>query len=311
MSLLSLLTPQDEFIHPKTTELTWREAFYFDFYDRASKISAFGYAGVHPNQQIGDLIFAMWRGDVLLTRFTRWDFNVPQDIGEDRFTFSPLSFRPIDPFKTAAFTYDDGFCRLDVTFHAIHPPYNWADAHGALSQTSSHHYEQQGRYTGSVRVGDEHYPIDATGARDHAWGWGNRAGIRRWIWASGQCSDDLAWNSFQITLGNGQEVLYGYIFRGQENEFVRCAKTITNYASVSKAPKSFSVGIEGRNGDRLAATGRILNAFSTSFQERNKTGYHYFCFTEYECEGKSGYGQSNFHWRLEEDRPVEWSIIQI
>jgi len=307
---VSLLTPQDESIHPVTAELTWREAFYFDFYDPASTISAFGYAGVHPNQKIGDLIFVMWRGDVLLARFTRWDFNVPQDIGEDRFTFSPLSFHPIDPFKTVAFAYDDGACRMDVTFNAIHPPYNWADAHGALSQTSSHHYEQQGRYTGSVRVGDQRHTINAVGARDHAWGWGNRAGIRRWIWASGQCSDQLAWNSFQITLGDGRDVLYGYIYRGGENEFIRSAKTNVTYAPTGKAPESFGVTIEGHNSGNLSATGRILNAFSTSFQERNKTGYHYFCFTEYQCAGKAGYGQSNFHWRLEEDKPREWLVVQ-
>jgi hypothetical protein len=307
---VSLLTPQDEFIHPVTAEPTWREAFYFDFYDPASTIGAFGYAGVHPNQKIGDLIFVMWRGDVLLARFTRWDFNIPEDIGEDRFTFSPLSFHPIDPLKTVAFAYDDGACRMDVTFHAIHPAYNWAEAHGALSQTSSHHYEQQGRYTGSVRVGNRHYTINAVGARDHAWGWGNRAGIRRWIWASGQCSDQLAWNSFQITLGDGRDVLYGYIYRGKENEFIRSAKTKATYAPTGKAPESFAVSLEGRNGDKLSATARIRNAFSTSFQERNKTGYHYFCFTEYQCEGKTGYGQSNFHWRLEEDRPRDWTVVQ-
>jgi len=307
---MSFLTPQDEFIHPVTEEPAWREAFYFDFYDPATTISAFGYAGVHPNQQIGDLIFALWRGDILLARFTRWDFNLPKDIGEDRFTFSPLSFYPVDPFKTVKFAYDDGACSMDVTFKAIHPPYNWADAHGALSQTSSHHYEQQGHYTGTVRVAGENHAINAVGARDHAWGWGNRAGIRRWLWASGQCSNQLAWNSFQITLGDGRDILYGYIFRGKENEFIRSARTATTYGDVGRAPKTLEVALEGRNGSKLSATSHMLNAFSTSFQERNKTGYHYFCFAEYQCEGKTGYGQTNVHWRLEEDRPKEWTVVQ-
>ncbi len=78
------LTPQDDFIHKTGDESDWREAFYFDFFDPASRLSAFGYAGVHPNQETGDVIVALWREDVLLGKFTRWDFNIPRDIGQER-----------------------------------------------------------------------------------------------------------------------------------------------------------------------------------------------------------------------------------
>jgi hypothetical protein len=72
--------------------------------------------------------------------------------------------------------------------HAIHPAYFGAQSHGALEKTSSHHYEQQGHCTGEVRIGTQRCKIDGVGVHDHAWGWGARAGIRRWIWASAQFS---------------------------------------------------------------------------------------------------------------------------
>ena len=53
------LTPQDEFIHAIAPEPTWREALYFDFYDPATRLCAFGYLGVHPNQLRG------WRNERL------------------------------------------------------------------------------------------------------------------------------------------------------------------------------------------------------------------------------------------------------
>ena len=55
---------------------------------------------------------------------------------------------------------------------------------------------------------------------------------------------------------------------------------------------------------------RIINAFHTSFQERNKQGYHFFCATEYDCEGLKGYGYSNFHWREDRFRPEIWTVDQ-
>jgi len=305
---MSPLTHQDEFLHAIGDEPTWREAFYFDFYDPATRLCAFGYSGVHPNQQIGDVIFALWRGDVLLAGFTRWDFNIPRDIGAERYGFGPLIFRPVDPFKTWQMYFDDGRCRMDVRFDAIHPAYNWADSHSALSATNSNHYEQQGRYTGTVRVGGESFSVNGVGARDHAWGWGARAGIRRWLWASAQFSERLAWNTFQVTLGDGRDVLYGYIFRGQENQLVRSSRLTADYDPSGKAPQSFRVELRGEGGDAVSASARILNSFSTSFQERNKTGYHFFCFSEYQCEGLVGYGQSNFHWQKDADCPRAWAV---
>ena len=301
-------TPQDDYIHKIGEEPNWREDYYFDFFDPASRLSAFGYAGVHPNQGVGDVVFALWRDDVLLSKFTRWDFNIPRDIGQERLSFGPLFFRPVAPFKTWEMFYDDGQCRLDLAFTAIHPPYSWGQSHDALAKSNSHHYEQQGRYRGSVRVGGETFQVQGLGARDHAWGWGARAGIRRWVWASAQFAEHFAFNSFQVTLGDGSDILYGYIFRGKTNDLVQRSRIHPAYAPRGHAPTSLQLEIAAASGDKLSATGRMLNAFNVSHQERNKTGYHYFCATEFTCEGHLGHGQCNIYWRKAEDLPAEWSV---
>jgi hypothetical protein len=305
---VSKLTTQDEYIHPVGTEPDWREAFYFDFFDPSSRFSGFGYAGVHPNQQIGDVIFAFWQKDILLAKFTRWDFNIPSDIGEERLGFGPLFFQPLEPFRTWEISYDDGWCRLRLTFEAIHPAYSWGESHAALEKTNSHHYEQQGRYRGEVRLVNEKHALQGVGARDHAWGWGARAGIRRWVWASAQFSDRFAFNTFQVTLADGRDILYGYIYRGEKNALLRASRLRANYEAAGKPPTGFSLELESRAESDLSASARVLNAFNISHQERNKQGYHYFCATQYECEGQVGYGQSNFHWCAEADRPQAWSV---
>jgi len=302
------LKPADDLIHATGTEPTWREAFYFDFFDPETRLTGFGYSGVHPNQEIGDVIFAVWKDDVLLARFTRWDFNIPRDIGEERLDFGPLCFQPVKPYRSWDMFFDDGFCRLNLRFNSIHAPYSWADSSSALAESNSHHYEQQGNYTGSVRVGGELINVNAVGVRDHAWGWGARAEIRNWIWASAQFNSGFAFNAFNVGLGDGRDIHYGYIYRGKDNEFLRKSRLAANFADQGQAPHGFDVELEGRSGDRVAARGSVINAFDISHQERNKQGYHYFCATKYESEGLQGFGHANFHWRKNSYRPGDWTV---
>jgi hypothetical protein len=302
------LTPHDDFIHPAGEEPGWRETYYFDFFDPASRLAAFGWAGVRPHQGVGDVIFALWREDVLLGQFTRWDFNIPGDIGEERMSFGPLYFRPVAPFKTWEVFYDDGACRLDLTFDAIHPPYSWGHSHDAMFKTNSHHYEQQGRYRGMVRAGDQTWQVQGLGAREHSWGRDASDGVRRWIWASAQFSERFAFNTLQATLGDGQEILYGYIFRGRTNDLVRRSKIRTAYTPRGSAPSKLELQIQSPGGNVVTATARTLNAFNISHQERNKQGFHYLCPAEFHCEGQVGYGQANLFWRKKEDRAEDWSI---
>jgi hypothetical protein len=306
------LAKEDDCIHPIGSDPGWREAFYFDFFDPQSRLSGFGYSGVHPHQQIGDVIFALWREDVLLARFTRWDFNVPQDIGEERLDFGPLGFRQLEPMRRWQIFYDDGFCRLNLDFEAIHPAYSWADSEQALAQTNSHHYEQQGRYRGTVRLGGKETAVNAVGVRDHAWGWGARAGIQSWLWASAQFGPQLACNVFHVELGDGRDIRYGYLWRGEENIFLRSSRLAAQYAPAGQgqAPTAFRIELEPLAGAALQADATVVNAFNISHQERNKQGYHYFCAAQYDCDGLKGYGHANFHWRRNPQRPTNWTIAR-
>jgi len=304
------LRPADDHIHATGDEPSWREAFYFDFIDPETGLTGLGYSGVHPNQETGDVIFALWKNDVLLARFTRWDFNIPADIGEERLDFGPLCFCPLQPFRSWEMHYDDGRCRLALAFEAIHPAYSWADSNTALSSTNSHHYEQQGHFTGTVTVAGETHRVNAVGVRDHAWGWGARAGIRNWLWASAQFGPDFAFNVFQLTLENGTGTHYGYVYRGAGNLHLRRVRTVSRYAGPSQRPDAFRVEIEDRDGKLLQADASVLNAFNISHQERNKQGHHFFCATEYDCDGRKGFGHSNFFWRKNAWRPADWTVRQ-
>ena len=299
------LTPQDDLVHSAGSEESWRESYSFDFVDASARLSGFGLLGVKPNQQTGDCVFALWRDDILLVKSAKWDYHVPRDIGEERQHFGPLAFRPVAPFKTWEISYDDGYCRLELAFDSIHAPYCWTQT-GASA--ASHHYQQQGRYRGVVRVGKDSIPVQGFGARDHGWGPDARAGVRRWVSASAQFSERLAFQSLQLTLADGRDLLFGYIFRGAHNEAVLRSRLSATYAMRHSAPSGCTLELGTAGGERLATVVRVLNAFNNSFQERSLPGFRFSCAAEFQMENQTGYGRLATYWSGMKDRPEEWLI---
>jgi hypothetical protein len=306
------LTPQDDLTHATGKEETWHESFSFDFFDPTSRLSGFGRINAQPNRQAGDCVFALWRDDILLAKFTKWDFHLPQDIGEERMEFGPLAFRTVAAFKTAEISYDDGYCRLDLAFDSIHPPYSWLQSHAGLvpAAPGSHHYQQQGRYHGVARVGRESFPILAVGARDHGWGPMPQRGLgfRRWISASAQFSERLAFQTLLFAPASGPDLLFGYLFRGAHNELVRGSRVSVVYAAHGAAPSGCNLELAAENGERVSAAVRLANAFNTSFQEPQLPGFRFSCAAEFHMDGQAGYGRLHSFWASAKERRDEWEI---
>lgn len=300
------LTPQDDFVHNVGSEESWRESYSFDFLDTAARLSGFGLLGAIPNRQAADCVFALWRDDILLVKSAKWDYHVPRDIGEERQRFGPLAFRPVAPFKTWEISYDDGYCRLELAFESIHPPYCWKQSSAAI--TPSHHYHQQGRYRGVVRVGKDSIPVQGMGARDHGWGPDARAGVRRWVSASAQFSERLAFHTLQITPADNRDLLFGYVFRGAHNVPVVRSRLSATYAMRHGEPSGGNLELGTAGGERLSAVMRVVNAFNTSHQERSQPGFRFSCAAEFQTDNQTGHGRLNAYWSAMKERPEEWQI---
>ena len=302
------LTPQDDYPHVTGSEPSWREAYSFDFFDPASRLSAFGTLGVHPNLQTGDCVFALWRDDILLAKSAKWDYSVPQEIGEERQHYGPLAFRPIAPFKSWEIFYDDGYCRMELAFDSIHAPYCWERGGEGAGASASRHYQQQGRYRGVVRVGKDSIPVQGLGSRDHGWGADARPGMRRWLAASAQFSEKLAFQVLQMTLADGRDLLFGYVFRGARNEALVRSRLSASYSLRNGAPSSGNLELATASGERLTAVLRVLSAFNNSYQERSQQGFRFLCAAEYQMETQTGFGRLHSYWSGIKSRPEEWRI---
>jgi hypothetical protein len=185
-------TEADEFFHAVGDHPAWSESYYFNFVDPATGVGAFTRMGFRPNDGWADALHAVYLpgGRVAFTYGRRTDLSpaVVDGLGRADPAVGDLVLRRGEPFQRWDIVYrgeaqdladpdvllaatrdrPDGWARpaeldMTVTFEALAGPHY---ARGGVRG----HFEQTGRVSGTIRLGDETWPVDGFGVRDKSWG---------------------------------------------------------------------------------------------------------------------------------------------
>ena len=184
--------PADELFHPVGDHPSWSESYYFNFVDPDTGVGAFTRMGFRPNDGWADALHAVYLPDgrVAFTYGRRTDLTPalvetlgPVDPAVGNLTlrrgeafrrwdivYSGEAQDMTDPTVMLAATRDrpEGWSRaaqldMDVAFEALSEP------HYAVGGAQGH-FEQTGRVTGTIRLGDEQWDVSGYGVRDKSWG---------------------------------------------------------------------------------------------------------------------------------------------
>jgi hypothetical protein len=210
------LDPRCDGLHTAGEDPWWREAWYFEFYDSKAELQFQAYQGVFPNQATGDLNAAVFHRGRRLHQVRKMDFHVAAEPERERLSFGPMKLEEIEALKQWRLRYDaEEFC-ADLVFTAVHPPFSWAAANLWMETSDdphlgSHHFDQLGRYTGSVWLGNDEITIDALGFRDRMWGWGGRKHWQSYLIMWAAFSEDCVANAALQQFDDGRQTLTGYL----------------------------------------------------------------------------------------------------
>jgi hypothetical protein len=186
---MTVADPADELFHPVGDHAAWSESYYFNFVDPDTGVGAFTRMGFRPNDGWADALHAVYlpSGRVAFTYSRRTDLSPPVvaalgpadptvgDLTLRREAFSRWDIvtgrvRQADPTVMLAATRDrpDGWSRsarleMDVAFEALAGP------HYAVGGSQGH-FEQTGRFTGTIRLDGEQWDVNGYGVRDKSWG---------------------------------------------------------------------------------------------------------------------------------------------
>lgn len=196
--------------HSPTENLFWQESWYFNFSDPASGVWGLSRIGYRPSRNTADgLLMAVIDGkpEVLYAPVGRRLDSPKVTIDSPRLVkTNALEYRCEDALGRWRITAKTARLEFDVTFEAETPAHVFPAMDAKQASAASDHYEQSGRVTGTLRLGEIERTLNGRGQRDHSWGPRDWSGVGEWIWLSGQFESGWCMNWWSVGEGEGATV---------------------------------------------------------------------------------------------------------
>ena len=331
-----------EQMHPTGDEPAWSESYYFNFVDPTTGLGMFTRMGFRPGDGWADALhvvylqgsriaFTYGRRDIgktltdydndlsvghlkidCLAPHDKWTISYDgpaQDIADGRILLERKKLRPEDWYAPARLS-------MQLTFDCLTQPHFTSSEDGSTGAYG--HFEQSGRVSGEIALGDQRWQVNGFGVRDKSWGPRD--------WGAGQRSDKPAAkplfstptvpnpfvNWFSMNFG-ADSALGGSCFR-QANGEMKGAGWIQRDGK-SMALKNVVITSEYEAGsivhDRVKLTGSIEGAEDIEINGRVRSicptkvpmpGGATFInegLAEFDWDGKTGFGIAE-HWHAVE-----------
>lgn len=189
-----IMRPEDELMHQPDSSVNFNESVYTNGFNTDSQVGGWMRLGNRVNEGYAELSVCLYLPDGRIA----CQFLRPPITANDKFDAGGLSYTVIEPFKKVSMTFDGELIIVDdpdklrdpqalfATGPRVKGYVSWVheaevDIHGGQPVDDSvqtmygrdfslGHFNQHGRVRGEIRVGDESWPIDGRGWRDHSWG---------------------------------------------------------------------------------------------------------------------------------------------
>ena len=297
--------PEDDsfFHHQRSDDPWWNEAAIFGFMIPERKINGFFYMWHRPNMKLTSAGVGVWddKGEERhnCLHYDWYNFN-PMVEGSDMFDYelaNGMTMKLLKPLYGYQLQYSSKPCAIDLVWEGVFAPHTLAyTRHRGVEQFGSYHYEQIGRVTGTVRLGDEVLAVDCHHFRDRSWGVRprrrNHAGGGLDI---GYASEKTA---FCMTMMRPQPAAplvpmipdvpgYGQMIKdGRQTTVVVAERRVTERRS-DGAPLVIEIDLADAEGREMSAIGRTHNVL-----KYDDLWYVHWCLTRWTINGEEAWGES-------------------
>lgn len=181
---MHIFTEADDRPHRPDDDPLWQESSLFVWHDLERGVGGFWRLGQEPVVGATNSCFGMFTKEGL-----RFRSNVtgeplgPSDRGEGHMAWGRHLRVEFDGPSRISADFPD--CEASLTFEDFHPRFDYhaIAMPGQKLSGAANHFEVSGRMTGTVRIGDAEFEIDALGYRDRSWSrrdWSSIRGTRWW-----------------------------------------------------------------------------------------------------------------------------------
>ena len=277
----------------------WNISYYFNLHDQKNGVTAFMRIGSKPNKNEKSVfLFVIEKDRVCGIRNA-----VPCD--ENRKSCSGLSFSEENgewriAYNGPLFDSSSGEpvplkSSLDIVWKPVNPLMDYhdcVDARGAelSADTASEHFEQFGKASGKISVGDASYDIDGTGERDFSEGVRDWGSPKMWLWLNSVYGRDTGFNATKLSTQAG-DVDAGFVGTESSNDPVIKIDVDIEYSG--GVPSSYAMKMRCKSGAVKDVKGKILRHARLPMQG-SKDMMLIETISETEMDGRTGYGIAEF-----------------
>jgi len=328
------LDPEDEYTHTVEAAENYNESMYFNIFDHSQIMGGWFRIGNRANEGYAEMSCCIYLPDGKIGFL----YGRPKIANNDAFDAAGMKFETIEPFKKLRVTYDGKVCllknpfdmadprkaftenpmvdaKVDIEYHGVSPMYGGerVNADGSRIEQEAEksfaraHYEQHIGGRGTIKVGDQEWKVEGFGLRDHSWGPRYWQAIYSYRWLPMNFDKDFAMMVSVIEGEGGGVIKSGMVLVENEYSMITDARIKTDWDEnyyqtgmkiwVKTAEREYD--IEGRVVSLIPLRNRRKTPDGETLHTRITEG-----MTEYRCEGKVGYGMSEYLDQIVDGKPV-------
>ncbi len=332
------LDPEDEYLHPLEDASNFNESMYFNVYDPEHRVGGFLRLGNRANEGYAEMTTCLYLPDGRVG----FMFGRPEISSNDAFDAGGMRFEVVTPFEALRTTYTGKValleeplqmasprkaftenpwvdCTVELDYRGIAPMYGGEpvnDDGSPLAEDLSGgfargHYEQHVGARGVIRVGDEEWPVDGYGLRDHSWGPRYWQAPWWYRWLTMNFDDDAGFVVSIVTSRDGTQRIGGVAFIEGEYHHVDRATIETDWVGDDLYHQEMRI-TAGAGGRDYEITGSVLSLIPLRNRRESPEGEQLVTrisegMTEWHWDGRTGYGLSEYLDQIVDGKPVGWS----
>jgi hypothetical protein len=334
-----VLEPEDEFNHEPDPVPNYNESMYFNVFDPQQLVGGWFRMGNRVNEGYAEMSVCLYLPDGRVG----FMFGRPKIDTNEVFNAGGMSIEVVTPFEALKVNYEGKVLLLDepwqmanpkkaftenpqvpakvsLDYRGVAPMYGGrpVNADGSDIVTAAEksfakaHYEQHVAATGTIEVGDETFQISGFGLRDKSWGPRYWQAISWYRWLPMNFGEDFAMMLSVIDRGGREPRQSGMVLENGEYHEIREVSLDTVWDE--RWHQTSMTAVAKTDHRTYEITGEVMSLIPLRNRRETPEGEMLHTritegMTRFECDGKVGYGLSEYLDQIVDGAPVGSDVI--
>lgn len=329
------LDPKDEYCHTPESVDNYNESMYFNLFDFEKKVGGWFRLGNRANEGYAEMTICLYLPDGRIA----FMYKKPEIANNDEMKAGGLHFEVIEPLKKLRVSYEGKALvmadpsqmidpskafrsnpservKVDLLFDGISPVAGGETVHedGSPLKLDGEksfgraHYEQHMAGSGSISIGDEQWDISGYGLRDKSWGPRYWQAIKWYRWLPMSFGDDFGMMISLVCIGGDDVRMSGMVLEDGVYHSIEFAEIDTVWDD-NYYQQSFSARCRTDTGKSYEIEANVMSLIPLRNRRQSPDGEWMHTritegMTEYRCNGRTGYGLSEYLDQIVDEVPV-------